>query len=93
VPFRSSLPRSPDITLLSWLQVVRRIDPQIRAAIRATVLSYVGRAGAAATIALPSEEEQIVPTRLNLVTIYIPGTAEGRLIYWANHEQGYSELT
>jgi hypothetical protein len=74
------------------VQALRRIDPQIRAAVRATVLAYVDRAVIPSTTTLPPEEEQIVPAQLNLATICIPGTAKSRLIYWAKGEQGYSEL-
>jgi hypothetical protein len=74
------------------VQALHRIDPQIRAAVRATVLAEAGRAVVPSTIALPPEEEQIAPAQLNLATIYIPGSAKARLIYWAKGEQGYSEL-
>jgi RNA polymerase sigma-70 factor (ECF subfamily) len=75
------------------LQALRQIDPQIRAAVRATALADAGRAVVASLAALPSEGEQIVPTPLNLVTIYIPASAKDHLVYWAKDEQGYSELT
>jgi hypothetical protein len=75
------------------LQALGRIDPQIRAAVRAAALAEAGRAAVPSPITLPPEEEQIVAAQLNLVTIYIPGTAKDRLIYWAKDEQGFSELT
>jgi hypothetical protein len=74
------------------LQALRQLDPQIRAAVRATALTDAGRAVVASTTALPPEEEQIAATPLNLVTIYLPGSAKDPLIYWAKDEQGYSEL-
>jgi hypothetical protein len=74
------------------VQALRRIDPEIRSAVRATVRGYVDRAVTPSTTALPPEEEQIVPAQLNLVMICIPASAKSRLIYWAKSEQGYSEL-
>ena len=87
-----SVPAVRERTRDAALQALRRIDPEIRTAVRATALAEVGRAVVPATSNLPPEEEQIVPAPLNLVTLYIPGTTKDRLIYWAKDEQGYSEL-
>jgi hypothetical protein len=87
-----TVPAVRERTREAALQALRRIDPQIRAAVQATALADAGRAVGPATVTLPSEERQIVPTQLNLTTILIPGNARSRLIYWAKDEQGYSEL-
>ena len=87
------VPAVRDRTREAALQALRRVDPQIRAAVRAAALAQVGRAVVPSAITAPPEDEQIVPAQLNLATIYIPGTAKDRLIYWARDEQGYSELS
>jgi RNA polymerase sigma-70 factor (ECF subfamily) len=74
------------------LQALRRLDPQIREAVRATLQGLVDRGALPSTTAFPPEEEQIVPTRLDLVTIYIPGTAKNRVIFWRRSHQGVSDL-
>jgi RNA polymerase sigma-70 factor (ECF subfamily) len=74
------------------LQALRRLDPQIRAAVQATVQGWVDRGVIPPTTALPSEEAQIVPTRLDLTTIYIPGTAKDHVIFWRQGHQGVSDL-
>jgi RNA polymerase sigma-70 factor (ECF subfamily) len=74
------------------LEALRRLDPQIRAAVRATLQGWVERGAIPSTTDLPSEEAQIVPTRLDLATIYIPGTARDHLIFWRRGHQGVSDL-
>jgi len=44
------------------------------------------------TTPLPPEEAQIVPTRLDLRTIYIPGTARDHLVIWSWGSQNVSDL-
>jgi hypothetical protein len=52
----------------------------------------VDRGAIASTTALPSDEAQIVPTQLDLATIYIPGTAKNHVIFWRRGHQGVSDL-
>jgi hypothetical protein len=74
------------------LQALRRIDPQIRAAVQAAALAVDRGAAVPLNIALPPEEAQIVPSRLDLTTIYIPGTAKDHLILWSEDSQNVSDL-
>jgi RNA polymerase sigma-70 factor (ECF subfamily) len=53
------------------LQALRRVDPQIREAVWKAAVRYNPRLEQAP----PGEEAQIVPTKLDLTTIYIPGTS------------------
>jgi hypothetical protein len=53
------------------LQALRALDPQIREAVWETAR----RADPGNAANLPAEEAQIVPTKLELTTLYIPGTA------------------
>jgi RNA polymerase sigma-70 factor (ECF subfamily) len=87
-----SVPAVRERTPEAALQALRRLDPQIRAAVRATVQGWVERGARPSTTALPSEEAQIVPTRLDLATIYIPGTAKDHVIFWRRGHQGVSDL-
>jgi hypothetical protein len=50
--------------------------------VRATYLASVGHAVEPAPAPLPSGEAQIVPTRLDLATIFIPGSAKDPLTVW-----------
>ncbi len=86
------LPAVRERTREAALQALRRLDPQIREAVRATLQDLVDRGALPATTAFPPEEEQIVPTRLDLVTIYIPGTAKNCVIFWHRSHQGGSDL-
>jgi hypothetical protein len=87
-----SVPAVRERTREAALEALRRLDPQIRAAVRATVQGWVERGALPLTTALPSEEAQIVPTRLDLATIYIPGTAKDHVIFWRRGHQGVSDL-
>jgi RNA polymerase sigma-70 factor, ECF subfamily len=85
------VPEVRERTREAALEALRRIDPRIRDAVRRTALENAARVGMPATN-LPSEEAQIVPTKLDLVTIYIPGTAKDRVIFWRQGQQSVSEL-
>jgi hypothetical protein len=74
------------------LQALRRLDPQIRAAMRAVAQALVDRGVITSTAALRAEEEQIAPTRLELTTIYIPGSAKDPLSFWQKGHQEFSDL-
>jgi Putative zinc-finger len=78
------------------LRALRRVDPQMRAAVRAALQAAADRAGAPPSEVVPllslSDEAQIVPTRLDLRTIYIPGTAKDRLVIWSWNSQNVSDL-
>ena len=69
------------------LQALRRIDPQLREAVDATLQAMVDRGYLSSMTALPPEEAQIVPTQLNLTTIYIPGTAKAPVTVWTKGHQ------
>jgi hypothetical protein len=73
------------------LQALRRIDPQIREAVNTTLQAMVDRGYFPSTTALPPEEAQIVPTGLDLRTIYIPGTATDPVKVWAKGHQYSSD--
>jgi hypothetical protein len=73
------------------LQAMRRVDPRIRAAVQTAGLAAAGTAVVPATTALPPEEAQIVPTRLDLTTIYIPGTAKAPAVFWMWNRQSLTE--
>jgi hypothetical protein len=53
------------------LQALRQVDPQIREAVWKAALRYNPRLEPASA----SEEAQIVPSKLDLTTLYIPGTS------------------
>jgi hypothetical protein len=86
------VPEVREPTREAALEAVRRIDPAIRNAIRATVQAAAARALEPVTTPPLPEEAQIVPTRLDLATIYIPGTAKQHLIFWRRGSQGVSDL-
>jgi hypothetical protein len=67
---RLLLPVVRERTREAMLQALRRVDPQIREAVRKSAVRRDPRTGQDP----PSEEAQIVPSNLDLVTIYIPGT-------------------
>jgi hypothetical protein len=56
------------------LQALRRVDPEIRQA----VLQAAGRVDPRLVAAPPTEEAQIVPSRMDLAIIYIPGASNRR---------------
>jgi hypothetical protein len=61
-------PKVRERTREAALQALRRVDPQVRAA----VLAAAGRTDPRLLTAPASDEEQIVPTDLNLTLIYAP---------------------
>jgi hypothetical protein len=71
------------------LEGVRQVDPQTRAALLKI------RRGADPTLeAAPHvvEEDEIFPTRLDLIVAYIPGTANNRPIHYLRPEgTGYAD--
>jgi hypothetical protein len=73
------------------LQALRRVDPQIRAAVQTAALAAAGSAVVPATAALPPEEAQIVTTGLDLTTLCIPGTAKAPVIFWIWNRQSLTE--
>jgi hypothetical protein len=61
--------------------------------VTAALQALVDRGYVASTTALPPEEARIVPTRLDLRTVYIPGTATDRVTVWAKGHQYGSDIT
>jgi len=74
------------------LQALRRLDPQLRTRVQEVALTDTNRPLVPTTIVLPPEEAQIVPTRLDLRTIYIPSTAKDHLVIWSWGSQNVSDL-
>jgi hypothetical protein len=74
------------------LQALRQVDPQIRDAIRAVVQGQIERGALPSTTVFPLDGQQIVPTRLELTTIYIPGTTKDPLSFWQKGHQEFSDL-
>jgi len=64
-------PRVRERTREAALAALRRVDPEIRAALWQAAV----RVSPSLEASPPAEEAQIVPTELNLATIYMPDAA------------------
>jgi hypothetical protein len=60
------------------LQAVRRVDPELRQALLAAACRADPRLPAELHVV---EEDQIVPTRLDLAFVYIPGSTNARALF------------
>jgi RNA polymerase sigma-70 factor (ECF subfamily) len=74
------------------LETLHRLDPQLRQAVNAAALATAERPLVPNATTLPPDEAQIVPTRLDLRTIYIPATAKDQLVIWSWGSQNVSDL-
>jgi hypothetical protein len=77
------VPRPPvrERTREATLQAVRRVDPALRQALLEAVCRVDGRLPHEARVV---EEDQIVPTKLDLAFVYIPGSTNARDL-WEFH--------
>jgi hypothetical protein len=70
-------PMARAATKAAALQALRRVDPQIREALR----QALGRDDPRGAAAPASDEAQIFPTELNLTIVYIPGGTNARTVH------------
>jgi hypothetical protein len=86
------VPAVRERTRAAALAALRRLDPELRARVEEVALATARRPLVPTTTSLPPDEAQIVPTRLDLRTIYLPATAKDHLVIWSWGSQNVSDL-